>query len=169
MAGSPTSGRRRLYAAVLFLGGGVLMVRAVTLLGQDAPSRWVPWVGIALYVETAAIIVALVALVRWFLIPDDHHTTTAFWATAALVFVHAFRVAVFALGRTGPWVDFDVRPEYRADHGDSWTWGEVYFASGAALLSVIITLVVWRRRSDHGGSVRGSGLGAGGPYRQRNG
>ncbi len=146
MAESRTSGRRRLYAAALFLGGGVLLVRAVTLFVQDAPSRWVPWVGASLYVESAAIVIALVTLVQWFITPDDRHTSTVFTATAALVVVHAFRVAVFALGRTGPWVDFDVRPEFRADHADTWTWVEVYFASGAALLSLIITVLVWRQR-----------------------
>lgn len=146
MADSPTSRRRRLYAVALFLGGGVVLVRAVTLLAQDAPSQWVPWVGVSLYVETVAIVIALAAIARWFVNPDDRHTATAFWATAVLVVVHAFRVAVFALGRTGPWVDFDVRPEFRADHGDTWTWGEVYFASGAASLSLIITIVVWRQR-----------------------
>jgi hypothetical protein len=146
MAETRTSGRRRLYAVALLLGGGVLLVRAITLLVQDAPSQWVPWVGVSLYVESAAIVIALVSIVRWFITPDDRHTSTAFRATAALVVVHAFRVAVFALGRTGPWVDFDVRPEYRADHGDTWTWGEVYFASGAALASLIITVMVWRQR-----------------------
>lgn len=141
-----TSGRRRLYAAALFLGGSVLLVRAITLFAEDAPARWVPWVGVSLYVESAAIVVALAAIARWFITPDDRRTSTAFWATAALVVVHAFRVAVFALGRTGPWVDFDVRPEFRAVHGDTWTWAEVYFASSAALLSLIITIAVWRQR-----------------------
>ena len=141
------SGRRRLYAVALFAGGSVLMFRAVTLFSQDAPARWVPWVGFTLYVETGVIVIALVTIVVWFVDPNDRRTTAAFWATAMLVLVHAFRVAIFALGRTGPWFDFDVRPEFRANHSELWTWGEVYFASAAALLSLAITFVVWRRRS----------------------
>ncbi len=113
--------RRRVYAVALFLGGSVLLVRAITLFCQGALGQWVPWVGVSLFVETAIIILALVALVVWFLDPSDRRTTAVFRVTAALVVVHAFRVAVFALGRTGPWVDFDVRPEFRATHGELWT------------------------------------------------
>lgn len=72
--------------------------------------------GFSLFFETTVIILALATLVVRFLDPGARRTTAVFWVTAALVVVHAFRVAVFALGRTGPWIDFDVRPEFRATH-----------------------------------------------------
>lgn len=141
-----STSRRRVYAVALLLGGAVLLVRAITLFSQGAIARWTPWVGFSLWVETTVIVIALTTLVLWLVDPSDRRTTAALVVTTVLVLVHAFRVAVFALGRTGPWVDFDVRPEFRADHGALWTWGEVWFASGAALVSLVVTMVVWRHR-----------------------
>lgn len=64
----------------------------------------------------------------------------------AATFLHAGRVLVFVLGRTGPWVDFDVRPEKRADHRERWTWGQVVFAGVMSVFGVVGALAIWRAR-----------------------
>ena len=68
-------------------------------------------------------------------------------ATAAIL--HAVRVLIFVLGRFGPWIDFDVRPEHRALHYTRWSWPGVYFAAILTVLGVIGVLVIWtlRRRA----------------------
>jgi hypothetical protein len=60
--------------------------------------------------------------------------------------LHALRVLIFVLGRTGPWVDFDVRPEQRSSHAARWTWDQVYFAATLSVLGVVGVLVIWRLR-----------------------
>jgi uncharacterized protein (TIGR03382 family) len=90
--------------------------------------------------------IAVIAGVRWFSTPSTDRATTARRAVTAMILIHALRVLVFVLGRTGPWVDFDVRPEYAT----TWTWFDVWFAGVGAAISLIVLGLVWqlrRRRS----------------------
>ena len=77
----------------------------------------------------------------------DAHLPLRTGAAAALL--HAVRVLVFVLGRTGPWVDFDVRPEARADHDRRWTWTQVVVAGVLSVMGVIGTGLVWNWRARH--------------------
>lgn len=61
---------------------------------------------------------------------------------AAAVILHAIRVLVYVLGRTGPWVNFDVKPEYHEVYTFEWFW--VYFAAILAFLGVAGVIIVWR-------------------------
>jgi hypothetical protein len=56
------------------------------------------------------------------------------------------RVLIFVMGRVGPWIDFDVRPEHRALHSTRWTWFDVYFASALTVLGLIGVFVIWTSR-----------------------
>ena len=53
--------------------------------------------------------------------------------------------------KTGPWINFDVRPEHQAMHGESWSWGWVWFAAIMAILGIAGVLIIWiirlRRRN----------------------
>jgi hypothetical protein len=67
---------------------------------------------------------------------------------AAATILRAVRVLIYALGRTAPLLNFDVRPERRVVIGDQGGWFWVIFASVLSILGLIGVLVVWllRRR-----------------------
>jgi hypothetical protein len=71
---------------------------------------------------------------------------------AAVTVFHALRVLVFVLGRTGPWLDFDVRPDYRATHDARWSWFNVIFAGTLSAAGVLVVIAVaWiRSQRRHG-------------------
>jgi hypothetical protein len=46
---------------------------------------------------------------------------------AAAAILHAIRVLIYMLGRTGPWVNFDEKPGHRDSYTFEWFW--VYFAA----------------------------------------
>jgi hypothetical protein len=55
-------------------------------------------------------------------------------------------VFVFAMGRIGPWPDFDVLQAQRALHHTRWSWGDVFLASGLSGASLVAVLVIWQLR-----------------------
>ena len=119
------------------------------MLTQGAAAVLVPWVLGLLVIEMLIDVTALAGAALWWKHGTLPTTRLALRAGAAAALVHAGRVLIFVLGRTGPWIDFDVRPEQRASHAERWTWGEVYFAATLATLGVIGVIVIWqaRRRS----------------------
>lgn len=86
------------------------------------------------------------AAARWWRSRAPRHGRLALTAGAIATVLHAGRVLVFVVGRTGPWVDFDVRPEHRDGHGERWSWNGVVFAAAMSVLGVIGVVVVWRAR-----------------------
>lgn len=89
--------------------------------------------------------------VWWWIRDEAARERFALRAGAAATILHAVRVLIFVLGRTGPWVDFDVRPEQRALHAERWNWGEVYFAAVLSVMGVIVVAIIWgwrRRRNE---------------------
>jgi hypothetical protein len=138
----------RLYASLLALGASVLLARTVVMLAQGAMKVLVPWVSSLLLAECLLDITTLVGSVWWWVRDEADRERFALRAGAAATILHAVRVLIFVLGRAGPWVDFDVRPEQRALHAESWSWGQVYFAAVLSALGVIGVVVIWmwRRR-----------------------
>ena len=85
----------------------------------------------------------LAGSVAWLIRNDTGRPRITLRLAAAAIILHAIRVYIFVLGRTGPWIDFDVRSGHLADHSESWTWTGVYFAGIMATLGVIGVVVVW--------------------------
>ena len=142
-AAAPSS---RLSPGLLIFGAGILLFRTIALLAAGARTllkRWV--VGLTL-AEMLIDVVTIAKSARWWWTRDPCHVRLAMRAGAAATVLHAVRVAVFVLGRTGPWKDFDVRPDKRADHNERWTWAQVVFASVLSVLGVIGVLVIWLAR-----------------------
>lgn len=141
--------RHRTYATLLSAGAGLLLYRTVAMISAGAMNTLVPWVGALLVVELITDAITLVVCLTWAATGKHEHIRTVIRATTTVIVLHAIRVAIFVLGRTGPWVDFDVRPEARATHATRWSWGEVYFAGTMAGISVVLLGVFWlywRRR-----------------------
>jgi len=147
--------RQRLYAFLLALGACVLLFRVVTMLSGGALTVLAGWVSALLVAELAVDLAALAGSVRWYIAGTAERAGPALRAGAAAAILHAFRVLIFVLGRTGPWVDFDVRLEHRALHATRWTWAGVWFAAAMSALGVLGVLVIWwlRRRVRRGQAV----------------
>ncbi|KPK11174.1 MAG: hypothetical protein AMJ68_06660 [Acidithiobacillales bacterium SG8_45] len=135
--------RQRTYAVLLFIGAAFLAYRTLAMISAGALQTLVPWVNFLLMLELIADGIAMVVCAAWAISGRPEQVRAVIRATTAVVIIHAVRVLIFVLGRTGPWVDFDVKPEARAQHADSWTWGEVYFAGSMSAISVIALIVFW--------------------------
>lgn len=136
----------RWNAGLLFGGAGILLYRTLALLAGGAALVLKPWVVALTLVEMALDAVTMIGSLRWWVSRSTRHPHLPLRAGAASTLVHAARVLVFVLGRTGPCLDFDVRPEHRAGHEERWTWAQVVFASVLSVLGAIGVLAIWRAR-----------------------
>jgi hypothetical protein len=135
--------RQRIYAFLLALGAAFLLYRTIMMLSQGALDRLVLWVSILLIAELLLDLSCLVSSVRWWISNDRDKAQIALRLGAAVTIIHALRVLVFVLARVGPWINFDVRPEYADSHSATWTWTGVWFAGIMAVLGVIGVIVIW--------------------------
>jgi hypothetical protein len=53
-------------------------------------------------------------------------------------------VSIYVFGRTGPWLNFDIKAEYRAEIASNWFW--IYFAAVLSVLGVAGVIIIWRLR-----------------------
>ena len=136
----------RVWPILLMAGGAILVTRAMVLIGGGSTERFVSWLAFLTWVELALAVAACASAAVWAWRPEPANVTRTLKVAASLTLLHAIRVAVFVVGRIGPFRDFDVRPEWRADHAGTWTWGEVWFAGLAAALSLVVLVAVWRYR-----------------------
>ncbi len=134
---------------LLLLGAGFLLYRTLALVAGGARRVLAPWVVGLTYLEMAIDAVTMTWAARWWRSRSPAHASPALRAGAGATLVHALRVAVFVVGRTGPWVDVDVREEERARHDERWTWAQVVFAGTMSVLGVIGVFVVWITRRRH--------------------
>ena len=143
-----TISRQRIYAFLLILGAGLLLFRTLRLFFFEQGLEFlVLWVIILTILESIIDFSCIISSLRWFISNDANKATLAlqFGATAAIL--HAIRVLIYVLGRTGPWVNFDVKPIYYSSYSFEWFW--VWFAAILAVLGVIGVIVIWilRRRA----------------------
>ncbi|TKJ48041.1 hypothetical protein CEE34_00325 [Candidatus Aerophobetes bacterium Ae_b3a] len=141
--------KQRLYASLLILGACILLFRTITMLSQGALDVLVLWVSVLLIVELLIDTGCILSSVRWWITNDESKARIPLRIGAAAAILHSARVLIFVLGRVGPWIDFDVRPEHRALHSTPWSWGWLYFAAIMSVLGVIGAFIIWilRRRA----------------------
>ncbi|NNF68211.1 MAG: hypothetical protein HKN01_00450 [Acidimicrobiia bacterium] len=132
--------------ALLLGGAGILLSRTIVLLTGDARTVLKRWVMTLTVVEMMIDLATGVAAARWWRSSAPGHGRLALRAGAMATLLHAGRVLVFVVGRTGPWVDFDVRSEHREGHRERWSWNGVVFAAVMSVLGVVGVVVVWRAR-----------------------
>ena len=135
--------RQRIYASLLALGAGFLLYRTITLISQGALDIFVIWVSLLLIAELLLDLSCLLSSLRWWIHNDRDQARIALRLGAAVTILHALRVLVFVIGRMGPWINFDVRPEHIASHAETWSWFGVYFAAIMAVLGVIGVIIIW--------------------------
>jgi hypothetical protein len=137
---------QRFYAILLAFGAGFLLYRTITMMAEGYLSIFVLWVSVLLIAEFLADLSCLVASVIWGIKNNRPSSYLPLRLGTAVVFLHALRVLVFALGRTGHFYNFDVRPEYHEGHAERWSWTGVYFATTMSILSIVAVFVIWRLR-----------------------
>lgn len=139
--------KQRYYASLIILGAGILLYRTISMLAGGAINVLVWWVSLLLLAEMIIDASCIVSAIPWWIRNAKEKERLPLRLGAAAALLHAFRVLIFILGRTGPWLNFDVRPEQRAMHADRWTWGGVYFAGILSVLGILGVLIIWRIRS----------------------
>ena len=144
--------KQRIYASLLIIGACILLFRTITMISEGSLAILVLWVSILLVAEFSVDFACLLSSIFWWISNDKNKASTPLKLGASAAILHAVRVLIFVMGRVGPWIDFDVRPEHRALHPTRWNWSEVYFASGLTVLGLIGVLVIWilRRRARRG-------------------
>jgi len=136
--------RQRTYAALVGIGIWVLLTRTILMTAQGWLAKFVPWVAALLALELLLNVGVFLTATWWWIGATERRSIPPLRLTAATVIVHAVRVAIFVLGETGPWHDFDVRPIFRTGSVAEWHW--VVFAAVLAALSLVGLTVVWRHR-----------------------
>ena len=107
--------RQRLYAFLVTLGAGILLYRTLSMMFlEDAFKLLVPWVIFLLITEFMLDLACAICSIRWFIGNRRDKASCALRLMAVAIFLHAFRLLIYVLGRTGPWENFDVKPEHHA-------------------------------------------------------
>ena len=79
---------------------------------------------------------------RWLFGQGSKHSKSISLRLGAIAAIfHAFRVLIYVLGRTGPWINFDVKPQFRSTHNMEMFW--VYFATVLSILGILGVIIVW--------------------------
>lgn len=135
--------RQRLYAGLLAIGAGILLYRTIAMLAEGILKTHMPWVSALLFAELLLDLGCLIGSIRWCVANDRDKARLPLRFGAAAAILHAIRVLVFVIGRAGPWVDFDIRPEYRNTQEIHWTWTGVYLAAVLSVLGIIGVIILW--------------------------
>jgi len=146
----PGSRAARTFAALLMLAAPILIYRAAFLIWTGVASRYVIWLNVLTWIELLLAVSIVGAALVWLVSGGRAWCALTLRLTAAIILLHAFRVAVFVIARVGPWIDFDVRPEERPVDPAGWDWFQIWFASAMAGLSLLVLfgVLIWRRRRD---------------------
>ena len=136
--------RQRTCATIIGLGIWVLLLRTILMTAQGYLVTFVPWVAALLALELLLNVSIFVSAAWWWMGANASRARLPLHLTTATIIIHAIRVLVFVLGRTGPWHDFDVRAIHRTSSDPEWHW--VIFAAILAILSPIALASVWLRR-----------------------
>ena len=139
----PSFSAQRIYASLMMLGPAILLYRTLRMmLVEDAFTILALWTILLLIAEFLIDLAWFAASLRWFILNRREKAVLALRLGAAAVILHAIRVLVYVLGRTGPWINFDVKPEQRAGYTFDWLW--VYFAATLSILGLVGVIVIWQ-------------------------
>ena len=104
--------KQRLYAGLLGFGACILIYRTTRMMVEGAMVFLMLWVTVLLVMEFSIDAGCLFTTIKWWIKDDESYSSTPLRLGAAAAILHAFRVLIFVLGRTTPFLNFDVRPEH---------------------------------------------------------
>ena len=140
-----TTSKQRIYALLLALGASLLLWRTFQLMFVERGLEiLVLWVISLTILESIIDFSCIIGSLRWLISNDALKATIPLRLGAAAALLHAIRVLIYVLGRTGPWVNFDVKPIYHSTYSVEWFW--VWFAAILSVLGVIGVIVIWKIR-----------------------
>lgn len=139
--------QQRTYAVLIGIGIWALLFRTIVMLTDGSLAVLMPWAVGLLYVEFALNIGTFVAAIWWWAGATERRAGLPLRLAASAIVLHAVRVAIYVLGRTGPWRDFDWRVAYRGTAPPQWLW--VILAATLSALGLVGVFVVWRLRRGH--------------------
>ena len=134
--------KQKLYSSLLILGASILLFRTVRLLTVE--NGWevlANWVIVLTFIEMAIDALCILFSFHWLLRNSKSSKSISLRLIASAVIFHAFRVLIYVLGRTGPWINFDVKPEYRSAHNVDMFW--LYIATFLAVLGILGVIIIW--------------------------
>jgi magnesium-transporting ATPase (P-type) len=137
--------RFRKYALLLMLGATILMYLCLSKFSRGMFTIWLWWTSALTVIEFLIDLACFISAFLWFRknVPFREKLSLRLGTAAALV--HAVRVLIYVIGRTGPWENFDMKPEfYHLQDTVNWFW--VYFASTLSVLGILGVLIIWRIR-----------------------
>lgn len=135
--------KQRIYAFLLILGASTLLFRTIRMvLIENAFNILVFWVFSLLIIEFLIDLSCVLSSIRWFISNNSLKARLPLRLGASAAIFHAIRVLIFVLGRTGPWINFDVKQEYRDSYTFKWFW--VYFALILSILGILGVIVIWQ-------------------------
>jgi len=137
--------RQRIYALFLVLGSAFLLYRTLAMIAGGYLTYQVWWAAASIVAEMIADAAWMLSAAWWFRINDKSWDTLPLRLGTVAILLHALRVLVFVMGRTGPWINFDVKPEYLYLYEETvWFW--VWFAATMSFLSIVAVVIIWQIR-----------------------
>lgn len=99
------------------------------------------WVIMLTFMEMAIDALCIIFASRWWMGVTDHSKSIALRLGASAAIFHAFRVLIYVIGRVGPWINFDVKPKFRALQDVEMFW--VIFAATLSILGILGVIIIW--------------------------
>lgn len=133
--------KQKLYSLVLILGASILLFRSIRLLTiENGWNTIADWVIVLTFIEMAIDIFCIIFASHWLFRNSNSSKSIALKLGAYAAIFHAFRVLILVLGRTGPWINFDVKPEFRSTYHLDTFW--IYFAATLSILGILGVIII---------------------------
>lgn len=134
--------KHKLYASLLILGAGILLFRTIRLLTiENGWNTLAGWVIVLTFIEMTIDILCIIYSSHWLFRNSNSSKSIALRLGAFAAIFHAFRVLIYVLGRIGPWINFDLKPQFQSTHHANMFW--IYFAAILSILGILGVITIW--------------------------
>lgn len=134
--------KQKQYSSLLILGASILLFRTIRLLTVE--NGWnvlAHWVIVLTLIEMAIDTLCIIFSFHWLIRVSNKSKSISLRLGAIAAIFHAFRVLIYVLGRTSPWINFDLKPQFRASNDVNMFW--VYFAAILSVLGILGVIIIW--------------------------
>lgn len=136
--------RDKIYSSLLIFGAGILLFRTIRLLTvENGWEHLAIWVIVFTFIEMFIDLLCIIFSFQWFFNNYEGLKRISLKFGAAAAIFHAFRVLIYVIGRIGPWINFDLKPQFRQTHNVEMFW--VYFASVLSILGIVVVIFIWMK------------------------